>query len=125
MIEIKHVRQIDGEPQRRWFTSVDLDLMLWLDQDENLLSWQFCYDKARDEHAVGWHFATGWHHQKVDDGEPATGLSYKSSPLLREDQDFAPVQQRVLALFVSNASALPTDYAEQIQAKLAAWPNID
>ena len=42
--EIVDVRQVPGEPKRRWFSSDDIDLIVWLDDSGAPVSFQLCYD---------------------------------------------------------------------------------
>jgi len=83
--EIKKVRQIDGEPERRWFNGSDMDLILWHDDNE-LTGFQICYNKSAQEKALSWKKDSGFSHQLVDDGESRSG-HYKATPiLLQSDQ---------------------------------------
>lgn len=79
--EIRHVRQIAGEPLRRWFCDRELDLIVWLDEARRVVGFQLCYDKERDERALCWHPQSGYQHSRVDNGEARPGR-YKAAPLL-------------------------------------------
>ena len=78
--EIKNVRQIQGEPPRRWFNNHDMDLITWHEKNK-LISFQLCYDKENDEKALDWNASAGLEHRKVDDGESRKG-HYKATPIL-------------------------------------------
>jgi len=78
--EIKKIRQINGEPSRRWFNSHDMDLIIWHDKNE-FIGFQICYEKTGQEKALSWKKDSGQVHQKVDDGESRKG-HYKATPLL-------------------------------------------
>lgn len=104
--EIKHVRQLKHEAKRRWFTSSEMDLMLWFNGRE-LIAWQFCYDKCQEEKGLSWKKDIGYRHFIVDDGEHGGALSHKSTPILSNAENVD--QARILHLFESNSLRLPTD----------------
>lgn len=83
LVEITKVRQIPDEPERRWFSSEFMDLIVWQKAGE-LIGFQLSYDKLADEHALSWHVDKGLMHHKVDDGESRSG-HYKATPILVED----------------------------------------
>ncbi len=70
LYEILKVRQIPGEPYRRWFTDTLYDLYVWYADEarREIVGFQFCYDKNRLEHAVTWHKGRGFRFNKVDQG---------------------------------------------------------
>lgn len=121
LLEIRHVRQIPGEGQRRWFTCKDLDSILWF-EDQELIAWQFCYDKEQHEHALSWRKGMSFTHMAVDNGEGSGGMAYKSTPLLREAQ--AVYLERVEQLFAQNCAKLPADLAHRILKQIQTYPQI-
>ena len=60
--ELADIRQVPGEPRRRWFSSPDLDLIVWLDDADTMLGFQLCYDKSRGERALTWRADRGYDH---------------------------------------------------------------
>jgi len=52
--ELHNVRQIAGEPKRRWFLCDEIDLVVWEDDDEAICSFQLAYDKCHNEHCISW-----------------------------------------------------------------------
>src|SRR3954469_10687202 len=94
--ELPDTRQVEGEPRRRWFSSPDLDLIVWLDDDESLVGFQLCYDKTRRERALTWRDGRGYEHNAVDDGEQSPG-QHKSTPILVANGYYD--SERVEALF--------------------------
>jgi hypothetical protein len=82
--EITNVKQIEGEPRRRWFSDPALDLFVWYDDDANIIKFQLCYDKGFNEHALTWSQVAGYAHHGVDDGESGI-YQMKSSPILVPD----------------------------------------
>ena len=106
--EIYNVRQVPGELRRRWFTSEAMDLIVWVDEDNDLAQLQLCYDKGhrRMERALTWKRGTGYSHTTVDDGELGNGR-YKSAPILVADGGFN--SERVAKLFSQDGTHLPVD----------------
>lgn len=117
--EIRDVRQIAGEPQRRWFSSESLDLVVWNDEDGNVLGFQFCYDKGSAEHAVRWDAASGFRYLKVDDGEGGGGLRYKASPVLLANGQ--PDPEYMLDCFRQNDGQLPEHIQTQVGSRLGEY----
>ena len=67
--EYRHVRQVAGEPPRRWFGDSYFDLIVWLDEAGGPAGFQLCYDKGNEERALTWTVDSGFIHRRVDDGE--------------------------------------------------------
>jgi hypothetical protein len=70
-----------------WFNDHDNDLFIWLDKQDNIVSFQFCYNKSINEHAINWHQQKGFDHSRVDTGEAAGGLC-KMTPIMVPDGIF-------------------------------------
>jgi hypothetical protein len=87
LCEIKNVKQYDGEPQRRWFVDDYFDLIVWLSKSNEVIGFQLCYDKMKNQHALTWHKNSGYIHNRVDDGEHKPG-KYKATPVLVTDGTF-------------------------------------
>jgi hypothetical protein len=102
--ELPDTRQVEGEPRRRWFSSPDLDLIVWLDEQDTLVGFQLCYDKSRGERALTWRKDRGYDHMGVDDGE-AGPAQYKSTPILVADGHFD--RERVEGLFINSSEDVP------------------
>ena len=94
--EQKHIRQISGEPFRRWFSDDIFDLILWYSSDDEVIGFQLCYRFGSEEKALTWLQKSGFSHSRVDDGERHPGLQ-KMAPILVPDGAFD--SQHVLALF--------------------------
>ena len=86
--EVSQVRQIANENPRRWFSSSDMDLTVWIDREGNINGFELCYDKGRDERAVRWFEDAGFLHERVDDGESRPGR-FKGTPILVPDGAFS------------------------------------
>jgi hypothetical protein len=81
--EIKQVSQKSGEPRRCWFSGTSMDLFVWLNQDEEVVSYQFTYDKPHTEKALTWKKGEGFLHFDVDDGSRPG--KHPGSPMLNRD----------------------------------------
>lgn len=121
--EIKKVRQIPGEPKRRWFNSADMDLIVWQRGDGQPCGFQLCYDKGHAERALTWRDGIGFEHRAVDDGEASGGGRMKASPILVPDGAFQEAQ--VLRLFLENAGKLPEAITAFVADKIKAGAALD
>jgi len=102
--EVESVRQIPGEPHRRWFTSDWFDLYIWYETPDIISGFQLCYAKNEDEKALTWKGADHWYHLGVDDGENQRCLQ-KASPILVMDGKFNA--DLVLSRFIAESALLP------------------
>lgn len=109
--ELRDARQVEGEPRRRWFSSPDLDLIVWLDEQDAIVGFQLCYDKSRGERALTWRLARGYDHMGVDDGE-ANPAQYKSTPILVADGFFD--SDRVIGIFIESSEDVPQDIRDTV-----------
>ena len=92
LIEFEQVRQIPGEPRRRWFTCEDLELLVWCDDSDSPIS-----------------------HKIIDDGEQCP-WKHKATPILVED---APASATFISKRFAQVSAgLPVELAEFVGKKL-------
>jgi hypothetical protein len=117
--EINNVRQIVGEPSRRWFTDARLDLVVWTDRGQTV-GFQLCYDKQHGERAVTWKADSGFKHNAVDTGEDRPGR-YKATPILVADGSFDP--QGVAADFLEQSGDLDPGSRDFIYMKLLEYPS--
>jgi hypothetical protein len=115
MLREIQARQLPGEPPRRWFTSPDIDLFVWLGADGAPTGFQLCYDKQRREHALTWTQAAGFTHMGVDGGESRPGR-YKGTPILVANGaiDFDAILEQLR----SQASAIPFPFLELVETKV-------
>jgi len=108
--EFRNVRQIEGEAKRRWFFDDYFDLIVWVDEQEEIVGFQLCYDILKMQHALTWHKPSRFSHHRVDDGEDRPGKP-KSSPVLIADGHF---EYHMIAEKFRKAS-------ENIEARVAAF----
>lgn len=81
--EIKKTSQDRGEPKRRWFSGSEMDLFVWLNEDDEIVGYQLTYDKPHSEKALIWNEKEGITHLGVDEGLKPGG--HPGSPLLVPD----------------------------------------
>lgn len=113
--ELRRVRQVPGEPRRRWFSSPEEDLIVWIDAEGAITGFQFCYDRNGLERAFTWHADGRTSHEVVDAGE-TVGLGYKRAPMLR------PALREghsLVARFRAVSGSLPEALATFVAARLA------
>ena len=119
--ELPDTRQVPGEPHRRWFCSVELDLIVWIDRAKDRpVGFQLCYDKLIGERALTWREGRGYDHAAVDGGE-GMPTKYKGTPILVADGAFE--QDRVLATFEELSGDVPEDLRAFVTEMLARFPD--
>lgn len=117
--EYTHVRQIQGESQRRWFSDDYFDLIVWLDDDTTIVGFQLCYDVAKTQRAVTWQQGKGFTHHKIDDGENRPG-KVKASPVLVPDGLFD--SSTIAARFEAAAQEIDPAIADFVLEILRTYP---
>lgn len=115
MKEIHNVRQIPGETKRRWFTSSDMDLIVWTNETNIPSGFQLCYDKGAHERALTWSQQYGFSHMAVDDGEQSMDIGYKATPVLTSCG--AADMRMIHHLFLKHAGTLPADIVKFVENK--------
>jgi len=120
LAEIKRSRQIPGKPARRWFTSEEMDLIIWLDEAKSVRGFQLCYGKPANEHALTWNAGNGFMHTAVDDGG-VNGFGHKSTPVLVAAHPGDLMQ--LLQLFVNASGNLPTSIVDTVITALRQHPD--
>lgn len=90
LYEIKNIKRYTSEPKRRWFFDHFFDLTVWLDDHDAIIGFQLCYNKPKDPHALTWDMETGYHHNRIDDGEGTYFAGTKGIPILLKDGPFSP-----------------------------------
>ena len=115
--ETPNCRQIPGDPQRRWFSSRTIDLIVWFKGDV-ISGFQLCYRDGPLERALTWHRGTGYRHERVDDGERP--MRSKMTPILVSDGSFP--KNFVYEMFTSQAENLETDIRKTVENALLEFP---
>lgn len=119
MQERSNVRQIPGESKRRWFSSSDFELIIWLSENQEILGFELCYDKDSAQRSITWSKSAGFRHMAVDDGEQRSG-KYKSTPILIADGHFDA--RRVHSEFLKSSHSLPKNIASHVLQTLELHP---
>jgi hypothetical protein len=115
LIEFADVRQVPGEPRRRWFTCKDLELVVWCDESGGPIGFQLCYNNGPSECALTWNRESGFSHKIIDDGEEGPG-KHKATPILLTD---APASATLInERFAQVSGGLPAEFAEFVGKKL-------
>jgi hypothetical protein len=113
--EISTSRQNSGEAKRRWFTSSNIDLFIWVNDQDAPTAFQLCYDKQHREHALTWTEATGFSHMAVDGGE-SRPARYKGAPILVADGKIDARQ--ILDDFLREAKSLPAEFVQLVETRV-------
>ena len=101
---------------RRWFSSSDVDLIVWFSETQSVTAFELYYDKNINEHVLIWRKEKGFSHQAVDDGEQKPALNYKEAPILIPDGIFDP--ERIRKLFERLQEELPATVAKIVRQEL-------
>ena len=117
--EITYVRQIAGEPRRRWFEDEYFDLIVWFDAQDAIVEFELCYDKPKNQRALRWERPHAYSHFRVDDGEHHAGRG-KASPILLRDPRFD--REKVLARFELESTGLEEGISRLVREKLSQCP---
>ncbi|HAH32781.1 MAG TPA: hypothetical protein DCL44_10755 [Elusimicrobia bacterium] len=120
--ETPNIRQIPGEPPRRWFADEFFDLIVWFDTDGAVNGFQLCYDREFHPRALTWTKSAGYTHNAIDDGDTATG-SHKSSPVLVPDGAFNA--KNIYSQFEKASALLPEDICKITLEKIKEFPDAD
>ncbi|MCB1836251.1 MAG: hypothetical protein KDH99_01410 [Alcanivoracaceae bacterium] len=114
--EVHNPRQISGEPRRRWFSSGEMDLVVWVSEANEPLGFQLCYDKHLHEKAITLRPGSAQaQHMAVDNGE-VSAMRHKASPILVPDGDIDPVT--IVHAFRDEAGLLPSDIVDYVASAL-------
>jgi len=116
--EIRDVRQVRGEPRRRWFSDEDFDLIVWIDPENRILGFQLCYDKQTGQKALTWLKDDGYRHSRIDDGDNPGKM--KASPVLEADGHFD--REGIGRRFRENRGDVPSKVADYVYDKIMNYP---
>lgn len=119
--EIKNVRQIKGEPKRRWFSDEDLELIVWLGRGNSIIGFQLCYEINGKPKALTWQAHDGFLHSGIDDGESRPGY-YKATPILIPDGTFD--KESIGRRFAASGGNLPDGIADFVVGKIMEYSTL-
>lgn len=120
MKELTYIRQIDGDLKRRWFTSEDMDLIIWLNNDQSFAGFELCYNKRHKEHSLTFKAGRGYNHMKVDDGEQRPGR-HKGTPVLVANGSFDV--KNIYSLFANESRNLPAEVVNYVLQHIERHPD--
>ncbi len=69
LVEYYLTQQASIQGYRRWFQDDYFDLFVWQDENEEIISFQLCYDRSGEERVLVWDNEKGFEHYQIDDGE--------------------------------------------------------
>ncbi len=118
--EIANLRQIQGEPQRRWFEGQELELIIWQNQRDEIIAFELYYDRHSRQLALRWETPNHYQVYNVDDGENWSGRRKGSPILMIAHKRFHP--ERVISLFNGESQFLETKIARWVSDKLLQYP---
>ena len=84
--QITSVYQRPGEAEKIWFTKENLDLFIWLSEQDEIIRFEFTYDKPNNEKSLIWSLESGLSHSGIDDGSRPG--KHPSTPILLNDVPF-------------------------------------
>ena len=114
---LPNVRQVRGEPRRRWYFCHEQDLVVFEDDAGKICGFQLAYDKLGQERSLSWQAGRGYASYRVADGEETALAS--NTPLLHACAEFD--RERVLQRFLNLAGELPPHIGDFVTAKLRAY----
>ena len=100
--EIRETNQKIGEPKKRWFTSLNMDLFVWFNEDDEIISYHLTYNKPHDEKALTWSDKKGFLHSGIDDGTRPG--KHPGSPLLVTDGELNST--KIISMFEKDSKEL-------------------
>ena len=109
------------EYRRLWFSTSDTDLIVWCNDEDKVVSFEFCYDKYRSEHVLSWRQNGGYIHLAVDDGEQQAALKYKETPIYVADGHLN--LNHIHNMFGGLKQQLPNSVFSFVEQKILQFPN--
>ena len=113
--EINDLTQTSDDLQRRWFSDEEIDLYVWLDENDTIHEFQISYHTNDNDHVLIWNSASGLFAHSVDSGT-LNPSKMKSSPMLTENIEFDV--NHIRDLFEKNGKKLEHDLYEFILSRL-------
>jgi len=116
--EIKRTKQNAGEPFRRWFADDYFDLIMWYEKSGEILGFQLCYDKEKQERALTYTKENGFTHEGVLSGG---AIFANASPILIQDGLFNA--DLIIEKFKAHSRDLPREIAAYVEKMLKSYKN--
>jgi hypothetical protein len=111
---IQGVRQDDANRRRHWFQDDFFDLFVWTGGAGEVLAFQLCYDRLREERVLAWSEERGFLHRRIDDGEDTPQKN--RAPIMVADGDFAAAD--VAAQFEARGAGVDAALREFVLRKI-------
>ena len=119
LAEVPSTSQYPDEPHRRWFSGHKCDLIVWDDPSGNIIGFQLCYNKFKNEHAMTWRADSGWVHNRVEYDNPTWG--HGEFPVMQPDGVFD--KDTVVTIFEKESHHIDQDVVAFVLAKLGEYTN--
>ncbi len=113
--EVKPIKQISGEPLRRWFASDVFDLTIWSSLNGHIIGFQLCYFEKATQKALTWRENSGFSHNLVEDGEERA-FRPKMTPIIGLAQKFDPTL--ILPMFETESKDIDASVSRFVTEKL-------
>ena len=117
--EITKVKQIQGEPSRRWFASEDMEIIVWNSDNVAPDGFQLCYRQGKEEKALTWISGRGFSHERIDNGE-GNPTRRKMTPILIPDGSFE--KGRIIEILKEESVAMDASIAEFVFKTIEKYP---
>ena len=115
--EIRDVKQVPGEPRRRWFSDEAFDLIVWFEPEDRIVGFQLCYDKGTEQKALTWLKEAGVQHSRIDDGDNPGKM--KASPVLEANGPFD--REGIGRRFVEIRGDVPEEIADRVYDRILPY----
>lgn len=76
---------------RKWFSTADEEIILWIEKDQKLRTFQLCLKKPTHEIIVSWNEDKGLSTNSLDDG--GDNPTSNRSPVIREDSVIVKLEE--------------------------------
>jgi len=119
--EKQNVRQIPGEPLRRWFADDYFELIVWFSPSQEIEAFELSYEVQGDWQAIKWSPLKGCHHYQIDAGE---GRAYKPQavPTLQLDSNFSKAEMRAIyQKFQAASQGIDSDIARFVAQQILRY----
>ncbi len=113
MHEVTHVSQYQDEHRRRWFQDVEMDLLVWFEDNDEIYGFQLCYNVPKNPHALTWDKDLGYHHNRIDGG------SHGSTNLLVVDGVFK--HKKISKIFHEKSREIPDEISSFVYKRLLKY----
>ncbi len=123
LTEITRLRQSNRNLLKRWFSSQDMDLFVWVKSvgiDDMPVQFQLSYNKQSSEKVICWNLQNGCHLYQVDTGENCPA-HYKETPIFTNTikrQDLTNIAR----CFLAASENIDIGIADFIYARLMEYP---